>query len=48
MAERLIKTIKHGITILAATPENVNCWDEHLDRVSRLLKVWLQERQWLK
>ncbi len=25
MAERLIKTIKHGITILAATPENVDC-----------------------
>jgi hypothetical protein len=33
MAERLIKTIKHGITILAATPENVDCWDEHLAKV---------------
>jgi hypothetical protein len=25
MAERLIKTIKHGITILTTTPENVDC-----------------------
>jgi hypothetical protein len=25
MAERLIKTIKHGITVLVATPKNVNC-----------------------
>jgi hypothetical protein len=33
MAKRLIKTIKHGITILAATPENVDCWDEHLAKV---------------
>jgi hypothetical protein len=33
MAERLIKTIKHGITILAATLENVDCWDEHLAKV---------------
>jgi hypothetical protein len=33
MAERLIKTIKHGITILAATPENVDYWDEHLAKV---------------
>ncbi len=33
MAERLIKTIKHGITVLAATPENANCWDEHLAKV---------------
>jgi len=33
MVERLIKTIKHGITILAATPKNVNCWDEHLAKV---------------
>jgi len=30
MAERLIKTIKHGITVLAATPESIDCWDEHL------------------
>jgi hypothetical protein len=33
MAERLIKTIKHGITILVAAPENVDCWDEHLAKV---------------
>jgi transposase InsO family protein len=33
MVERLIKTIKHGITILAATPEAVDCWDEHLAKV---------------
>jgi hypothetical protein len=33
MAERLIKMIKHGITTLAATPENVDCWDEHLAKV---------------
>jgi hypothetical protein len=25
MAERLIKTIKHAIIVLAATPENANC-----------------------
>jgi hypothetical protein len=30
MAERIIKTIKHGITMLAANPANVNCWDEQL------------------
>jgi hypothetical protein len=33
MAKRPIKTIKHGITILVATPENVECWDEHLAKV---------------
>ncbi len=33
MAERLIKTIKHGITILSATPENANYWDEQLAKV---------------
>jgi hypothetical protein len=33
MAERMIKTIKHGITILAANPANVDCWDEHLAKV---------------
>jgi hypothetical protein len=33
MAERLIKTIKHGITTLATTPKNVDCWDEHLAKV---------------
>jgi hypothetical protein len=29
----MIKTIKHGITILAATPANVDCWDEHLAKI---------------
>jgi hypothetical protein len=33
MVERLIKTIKHGITVLSAIPENANCWDEHLAKV---------------
>jgi len=33
MAEHLIKTIKHGITILFATPKNANCWDEQLAKV---------------
>jgi hypothetical protein len=33
MVERLIKTIKHGIIVLAATPENVNCWDKHLVKI---------------
>jgi hypothetical protein len=33
MAERMIKTIKHGITVLAATPGNVDCWDEQLARI---------------
>jgi hypothetical protein len=33
MAERLIKTIKHDITVLAATLENVDCWDKHLAKV---------------
>jgi transposase InsO family protein len=33
MVERLIKTIKHGITVLAATLEAVDCWDEHLAKV---------------
>jgi hypothetical protein len=33
MAERLIKTIKHGITILSAAPDNANCWDEQLAKV---------------
>jgi hypothetical protein len=30
MVERLIKTIKHGITVLSAAPDNANCWDEQL------------------
>ncbi len=33
MAERMIKTIKHGITVLAATPTNTDCWDEQLAKV---------------
>ncbi len=33
MAERMIKTLKHGITVLAADPVNVNYWDEHLAKV---------------
>jgi hypothetical protein len=33
MVERMIKTLKHGITVLAADPANVNCWDEHLAKV---------------
>ncbi len=33
MAERLIKTIKHGITVFFATPENIDCWDEQLAKV---------------
>jgi len=33
MAERLIKIIKHDITVLAATPENIDCWDKHLVKI---------------
>jgi hypothetical protein len=33
MVERLIKTIKHGITVLSAVPDNANCWDEQLAKV---------------
>jgi len=33
MAKRMIKTIKHGITVLAATPGNVDCWDEQLAKI---------------
>jgi hypothetical protein len=29
----MIKTIKHGITVLATIPANVDCWDEHLAKV---------------
>jgi hypothetical protein len=29
----MIKTIKHGITVLAANPTNVDCWDEHLAKI---------------
>ncbi len=33
MAEHLIQTIKHGVTILSSTPDNTNCWDEQLAKV---------------
>jgi hypothetical protein len=33
MVECLIKTIKHGITVLFGTFENVDCWDEQLVKV---------------
>jgi hypothetical protein len=33
MAERMIKTIKYGITVLAVNPANVDYWDEHLAKV---------------
>jgi hypothetical protein len=33
MAERMIKTIKYGITVLATNPANIDCWDEHLAKV---------------
>ncbi len=33
MAERMIKTIKHGIIVLAAAPGNVDCWDDHLAKI---------------
>jgi len=33
MAKHMIKTIKQGITILAATPGNVDCWDDHLAKI---------------
>jgi len=33
MAECLIKTIKHGMTVLSAAPNNANCWDEQLAKV---------------
>ncbi len=29
----MIKTIKHGITVLAATPGKVDCWDEQLAKI---------------
>ncbi len=29
----MIKTIKHGIIVLAATPTNVDSWDEHLPKI---------------
>jgi hypothetical protein len=33
MAERMIKTIKHGITVFAAILANVDCWDQQLAKV---------------
>jgi len=33
MAERMIKTIKHGITVLATIPANMDCWDQQLAKV---------------
>jgi hypothetical protein len=33
MAERIIKTIKHGITVLATAPANTHCWDEQFAKV---------------
>ncbi len=33
MAKWLIKTIKHGITVLSTTPEHLDSWDEQLARV---------------
>jgi len=33
MVERMIKTIKNGITVLAATPGNADCWDEQLAKI---------------
>ncbi len=33
MAERMIKTIKHGITVLTTTPANTDYWDEQLAKV---------------
>jgi hypothetical protein len=29
----MIKTLKHGITVLVSDPANMNCWDEHLAKV---------------
>ncbi len=33
MAEHIIKTIEHGITVLATTPRSVDCWDEQLAKI---------------
>ncbi len=33
MVEHMIKTIKHGITVLAATPGNMDCWDDHFAKI---------------
>jgi hypothetical protein len=42
MAECLIKTIKHGITILSTTQENIDCWDEQLAKVMFGYKCGIQ------
>jgi hypothetical protein len=34
MVEDLIKTIKHGITVLSVMPKNANCWNEQLAKVT--------------
>jgi len=44
MAERLIKTIKHGITVLSAVPDNANCSDEQLARVMFGYRCGIQSR----
>jgi hypothetical protein len=44
MAERMIKTIKHGIIVLAATPTNVDCWDEHLAKIMFGYRCGVQAR----
>ncbi len=33
MAKRMIKTIKHGITVLVTTPSSTDCWDDHLAKI---------------
>jgi hypothetical protein len=33
MAKRMIKTIKHGITVLTATLANMDYWDQQLAKV---------------
>ncbi len=33
MAERMMKTIKHGIAVLTTTPTNMDFWDEKLAKV---------------
>jgi hypothetical protein len=42
MAERLIKTIKHGITMLFVTLKNVEFWDEQLVKVMFGYKCGIQ------
>jgi transposase InsO family protein len=42
MAERLIKTIKHGITVLSVVLDNANCWDEQLAKVMFGYKCGIQ------